>query len=583
MDSQKRLLLALGLSFLLTMVYMTFFVKPPSAARGGTEAGLQAGAPALAVDAGAAAAPPASDLLAVATDGGEPAPPVKEVTRALPNVHFTFSSEGAGLRQAQLQGNKMREQSKVTLQEGLGRLTGKVSDAAPPMEMAVPPAGLPLPLSVSVVGPQPFPANARYSVDETDPDKLVFHARAGTWEIQKTVEWAHQGDELRLTIALKNVGVAAAAGELGLHYSRAIAPEHEEKGSFFGGVGNQSRSACLVAEKFEKLVPGKEDPPPAEFRGPISFFGIDQQYFLAAIFPLDAARTGRCALSASSTLRSADAFFPVQVAPGETVTQRFGAYVGPKDVGQLSAVSGEANPSPTGYTPELEKTVDFGWWAVICKVLLTTLKFFHKWVGNWGVAIILLTVAVKILLMPLTHKQMVSAEAMKKLQPRMEEIKKKFPDDKERQNVETMKLYQEAKVNPLGGCLPLLFQFPIWGALYTTLRVSYELYREPFISPVWVDLTYKDPTYLIPVLLGITMVLTQRLQPQMMDAAQARMMTYVMPVFFTAIMINYPAGLGLYIFTNNLLTIVQQYGLRRYLEKKGVVAPRINQKAKGRA
>ena len=580
MDSQKRLLLALGLSFLLTIVYVTFFGKPPPPAGGrSVDAGLELTTAPSFADGGS---PGAVEAAVASADGGAPTPPVTEVTRALPDVHYRFSSAGAGLVEAELQGKKMREQPKVSLQEGLGRLTGKVSDVAPSMQMAVPAVGLPLPLSLSVVGPQPFPANARYTVDESNPDRLVFRGRSGTWEIEKTVEWAHQGRELRLSIALKNIGAARAVGELGLHYSRAISPEHEEKGSFFGGVGNQSRSACLVAEKFEKLVPGKEDPPPTEFRGPIQFFGIDQQYFLAALYPMDAARPGRCALSATSTLRSADAFFPVEVAPGETVTQRFGAYVGPKDVEQLTAVSGEANPSPAGYTPELEKAVNFGWWAVICKVLLATLKFFHKWVGNWGVAIILLTVAVKILLMPLTHKQMVSAEAMKKLQPRIEEIKKKFPDDKERQNVETMKLYQEAKVNPLGGCLPLLFQFPIWGALYTTLRVSYELYREPFISPVWIDLTYKDPTYLIPVLLGITMVLTQRLQPQMMDAAQARMMTYVMPVFFTAIMLNYPAGLGLYIFTNNLLTIVQQYGLRKYLEKKGVVAPRTPLASKGR-
>ena len=154
---------------------------------------------------------------------------------------------------------------------------------------------------------------------------------------------------------------------------------------------------------------------------------------------------------------------------------------------------------------------------------------------------------------------------MKKLQPRMEEIKKKFPDDRDKQNMEMMKLYQEAKVNPLGGCLPLLLQLPIWAALFTTLRTSYELYGEPFFG-VWSDLTSKDPTYLMPLALGVTMIITQRLQPQMtMDKSQAFMMTWVMPIFFTAIMMNYPAGLALYIFTNNLLSIVQQYALRKYL------------------
>jgi YidC/Oxa1 family membrane protein insertase len=162
---------------------------------------------------------------------------------------------------------------------------------------------------------------------------------------------------------------------------------------------------------------------------------------------------------------------------------------------------------------------------------------------------------------------MVSAEQMKKLSPRMEEIKKKYPDDRDRQNMEMMKLYQEAKVNPLGGCLPLLLQLPIWAALFTTLRTSYELYAEPFFG-VWSDLTSKDPTYLLPLALGITMIVTQRLQPQMtMDKSQAFMMAWLMPIFFTAIMMNYPAGLSLYIFTNNLLSIVQQYALRKYLAR----------------
>ncbi len=129
-----------------------------------------------------------------------------------------------------------------------------------------------------------------------------------------------------------------------------------------------------------------------------------------------------------------------------------------------------------------------------------------------------------------------------------------------------MKLYQEGKVNPLGGCLPLLLQLPIWAALFTTLRTSYELYGEPFWG-VWSNLTSKDPTYILPALLGITMIVTQRLQPQMMDKQQAVLMTWVMPIFFTAIMMNYPAGLALYIFTNNLLSIVQQYALRKYLAR----------------
>ncbi|HZN93742.1 MAG TPA: YidC/Oxa1 family membrane protein insertase, partial [Myxococcales bacterium] len=146
------------------------------------------------------------------------------------------------------------------------------------------------------------------------------------------------------------------------------------------------------------------------------------------------------------------------------------------------------------------------------------------------------------------------------------------PDGDLRQQLETMKLYQEAKVNPVGGCLPLLVQIPIWIALFTTLRTSYELYREPFISPIWADLTFRDPTYLLPVFMGITWVLTQRAQPQMVDPIQAKLMTYVMPIFFTAAMLNYPAGLSLYIATNNVLTQLQQFALKRFMAPKGGAA-----------
>ncbi|HEY8210064.1 MAG TPA: membrane protein insertase YidC, partial [Myxococcaceae bacterium] len=196
------------------------------------------------------------------------------------------------------------------------------------------------------------------------------------------------------------------------------------------------------------------------------------------------------------------------------------------------------------------------------------LKFFFSLTSNWGVAIILLTLMVKVALLPLSVKAMSGAEAMKKLQPKMEEIKKKFPDDRERQNVEVMKLYQEAKVNPAGGCLPMLVQVPIWIALFTTLRTSWELYREPFISPVWTDLTFRDPTYLLPIAMGVTWIFTQRSQPQMMDPMQAKLMTYVMPAFFTLAMLNYPMGLSLYIATNNVLTQLQQVGLKKLMAGK---------------
>jgi YidC/Oxa1 family membrane protein insertase len=374
---------------------------------------------------------------------------------------------------------------------------------------------------------------------------------------------------------LRNTGSQAAIGEFAITYGREVGPRAEEKPSMFGGVGNLSSAACSVGEDLQRLLPDSK--PTSEFRGAINFVGIDQQYFLAAVFPLEGAREGRCVLSATTSSRAVTAYFPIQVGPGQTVIQKFGVFVGPKDMDLLVSVPnrlmGGTETATAKASPHLEKAIDFGIWAFICRILLTILKFFHGVFGNWGVAVIGLTVLVKLVLLPLTHKSMVSAEAMKKLQPKVEELRKKYAQDKERQNLEMMKLYQEAKVNPLGGCLPMLLQMPVWFALFTTLRNTYDIYQEPFIPPLWMDLTYKDPTYILPTALGVTMIVTQRLQPQVMDAAQAKMMTYVMPVLFTAFMMNYPAGLTLYIFTNNLLSIAQQYGLRKYLEGKATVKP----------
>jgi YidC/Oxa1 family membrane protein insertase len=412
--------------------------------------------------------------------------------------------------------------------------------------------------------------------------------------VTKTFTWADAaasdtdptGYLTYLEVKVRNVSAQPATGELRLAATRAIDPAEEEAPSLFGGIGNQASVLCQVGEDLTRAQPpappsflscgGPTAPKREEAVGPVHFVGLDQQYFLTALWPLTGAVEGRCGLWAAATERTAELVLPLNLAPGESSSRSFGVFMGPKELDVLMNIGKQ--PAPPGQVatvaPGLEKSVDFGIWAVICKGLLFFMRLFHGLLGNWGLAIIFLTVMVKVLLLPLTHRAMVSAEQMKKLQPRLEEIRKKYPEDREKQNLEMMKLYQEAKVNPLGGCLPLLLQLPIWAALFTTLRTSYELYGEPFFG-VWSDLTSKDPTYLMPLALGVTMVITQRLQPQMMDKSQAFLLTWVMPIFFTAIMLNYPAGLALYIFTNNLLSIVQQFALRKYLERTGqLTAPK---------
>ena len=560
-QSQKRTAVAFGLIFLLTAVYMTWFApsQTPPHATAAVDAGTVASAPV--VPAPVTAAPPVVPPPGVARPEG-PAVRTIEVNRKL--VHYKFSTEGGGLLSAELQGEKKREQLALTIAQGWAQLFGKSVPQAPQMNLAQPVPGTALPLSVEVAGDAPIPGTLRYSAQEGD-HRITFVGRTESWEVTKEVSWIDDGYELSTRVTIRNLTSRPLSGELVLPYARAIDPAHEERPSFFGGVGNLSDAACFVRDSYEHETV-KDKLETKEHAGPIRWIGINQQYFLSAVFPVGQAVEGRCLLTTSPTERISTARFPIQVAPGQSVTRAFGAFLGPKDTRMLADVPElPSNKSADGVNApvHLERAVDYGIWAALCKPMLVVLKWFHGIVGNWGVAIILLTVLVKVLLIPLTHRAMVGQEAMKKLQPKIEEVKRKFPEDKERQQMEMMKAYQEAGVNPFGSCLMILIQLPVWAALFTTLRNSYELYGEPFTSHFLTDLTIKDPTFILPVLLGVSQIITSKLQPPALDPAQQRMMVWFMPIFFTVIMLNYPAGLLLYIFTNNILTVAQQAVLRR--------------------
>ena len=572
-NSQKRTAVAFGLIFLLTAVYMTWFAPtptPPHAAVAADAGTVATAAPAP------TPAPVATAPVSAPSAGAPPAGPAVrtiEVPRKL--VHYVFSTEGAGLVSARLRGEKTREQRPLTVLEGWAQLFGKPVPEGPEMDLAQPVPGAPLPLSIELAGDSAIPANLRYSAEQGE-HRITFVGRTESWEVTKEVSWVEDGYELSTRVTLRNLTPRPLSGELVLPYGRAIDPAHEEKPSFFGGVGNVSDSACFVKDTYEHETV-KDKLETKEHAGPVRWVGINQQYFLSAVFPVGNAVDGKCVLTTSLTERIATGRFPIEVQPGQAVTRSFGAFLGPKDTKTLADVPElPANRSADGANApvHLERAVDYGIWAALCKPMLVVLKWFQGVVGNWGVAIILLTVLVKVLLIPLTHRAMVGQEAMKKLQPKIEEVKKKFPEDKERQQMEMMKAYQEAGVNPFGSCLMILVQLPVWAALFTTLRNSYELYGVPFTSHFLTDLTIKDPTYLLPVLLGVSQIITSRLQPPALDAAQQRMMVWFMPIFFTVIMLNYPAGLLLYIFTNNILTVAQQAVLRR-LVQRGTISPQL--------
>lgn len=243
----------------------------------------------------------------------------------------------------------------------------------------------------------------------------------------------------------------------------------------------------------------------------------------------------------------------VEVAPNKQVTLNSTLYAGPKEPAKLGAVA-----------EGLDKTVDYGILWPISKVIFWMLQAIHNIVQNWGWSIILLTIVIKLLLMPIANKSYYSMAKMRMVAPRLQALKDEFGDDRMRMSQEMMKIYKEEKVNPMAGCLPVLLQMPIFLALYWVLVESVQLRHAPWIG--WIhDLSSMDPYFILPLLMGAAMFFQQHLNPQPTDPMQAKVMKF-MPIIFTVFMLFFPAGLVLYWTVNNLFSMAQQYIINKKVE-----------------
>ena len=287
---------------------------------------------------------------------------------------------------------------------------------------------------------------------------------------------------------------------------------------------------------------------------PARFAGLDRQYFVVAVAPQDES-TGTCSVRGEDdVLRVSYAFPSETVAPGAAWEKRFSLYAGPKRDNRLAAVSSH-----------LTEVIDYNVWHLplgfLARPMVFLLGLFHGWTASWGVAIALLTLLVKLVLFPVTYRSAMSARKMQVLKPEIDRLKAQFGNDNERMQMEQMKLFRERGVNPLGGCLPMLAQMPVWLALYRMLSNAVDLYRQPFL---WLpDLTAKEPFPILALAIGALSVLQQRLTPVAVDNQQAKVMMYVMPVMFTVFMVALPSGLVLYILVNVILSIIQQLAINR--------------------
>jgi len=304
--------------------------------------------------------------------------------------------------------------------------------------------------------------------------------------------------------------------------------------------------------KFESIDKGNAKYPQNADNG---WIAILQHYFLAAWLPKDKMPREYYIKKLGENLYSVGTILPVaKVEPGKTVTITVPFYAGPQEQDSLSKLA-----------PGLGLTVDYGWLTVIAVPLFWVLSWLHRWVQNWGLAIILLTVLIKSLFYPLSAASYRSMAKMRVLAPKMQMIKEQYGNDRQRLHQAMMELYKTEKINPLGGCLPIVVQIPVFIALYWVLLASVELRHAPFV--LWIsDLSAPDPYYVLPVVMGITMIIQSRLSPEPPDPIQAKVMK-IMPVAFSIFFFFFPAGLVLYWLINNILSIAQQWQITRSIER----------------
>ncbi len=381
---------------------------------------------------------------------------------------------------------------------------------------------------------------------------LIWRSSSGI-EVVKVFHFTRRSHVVMVEFKIRNHSGRPWAGELYAQLQRAAG---RETGGRVPGVVTYTGAALSSPEKRYEKIPFKEfagNPLSRDIRN--GWAAMLQHYFIAALIP-DPDETYHYHTKALEDQRYViGAVGPEHVVPagGEgTLAVRF--YLGPKTQDTLERIA-----------PGLDLTVDYGALWFIAKPLFWLLKRFHALTGNWGWAIILLTVLVKGLFYPLSATSYRSMAKMRALQPRILALRERYGDDKARLNQAMMDLYKEKKINPLGGCLPVLIQIPVFLALYWVLLESVELRQAPFV--LWIrDMSTADPYFVLPLFMGATMFYQQRLNPPALDPAQQRVMQ-LMPLVFTVFFAFFPSGLVLYWCVNNLLSILQQAVITRSMER----------------
>jgi YidC/Oxa1 family membrane protein insertase len=417
-----------------------------------------------------------------------------------------------------------------------------------------------------------LPAQTEWKGEKKSDTQIVYTFSNDTFDIEKTYDIVPAAYVVRVSIKVKtkkpNAQQTLTVSTYGYHDpkdsgggGKSVQPRVWDSASYFGGEHYESGVKSVIAAP--------------RFGTNIKWAGFEHPFMLAGIAPkpVPGATVNKATYADASGLMSTDLYFHPAL-QSDSTTEMVG-FFGPKNYKELEGVDAAA-----GFPTHFTGAIDLGWFAFIGKPLMWLLLKFYSFLGNWGLAIMLLTLLVKALTIPFTTRSMRSMKAIAVLAPELKVLQEKYKDDRARLQAETMALYRQHGANPLSGCLPIFLQMPIWLALYRMLSATGELFWQPFI-PGWInDLSAADPYHVLPAILMVTMFAQARLQPMAStnDPAQKmqqRMMQYGMPLMFGVMSFFFPAGLTLYIFTNTVLSAVHSIYMNKYDKKSIELAERL--------
>ncbi len=539
----KRTVLAIVLSIAVILIYQIFFMKPPvkqppAASKEISQEEKKATPAAPAPTAPLPAAPAPASATEIKNSPAAAAVPERFIMVDTPLYSAQFTTRGGALQSFKLKGYQQ-----------------KLKAGADPIEMVDVTAGMPRPLTLSFPGSSLDPPGEGTYETETkslnltgskDNQRLILRQTvANTMKIEKIFTFHPDRYAIELEIRVTNLTAVPLNQNASLNWHQYVDPKLEtDSWSHLGPV-------ALVAKDIERIDVKKIEG--GKVLGPnVAWGGFESKYFLASLIPQNPSLTSFTVTKDQREMVTASLQGPKIIIPGgQADSFLYTLFIGPKDYSLLKAQN-----------VNLENAIDFGSWLKwLAMPLLILLKWLYQYVHNYGIAIIILTILIKVIFWPLGNKSYESMKKMQKLQPKMKELQEKYKGDRQKLSQETMALYRTHKINPMSGCLPMLIQIPVFFGLYKTLLYAIELRHSPFFW--WIqDLSDKDPYYITPIIMGGTMWLQQKMTPMGGDPMQQKVMLW-MPVIFTFLFLNFPSGLVIYWLFNNVISIGQQYYINK--------------------